>query len=556
MTGEVNLLTEVDPETFAIKLRRLHPWIANHNDVVMFLLKCNMDIKFVGSGEAAKAFLYYITDYITKAQLPVHAALAALSYAIDVASTKFPTLMTPGQVDSNAYVGAMTSTVNSMMGHQEISHPQVLSYLIGGGDHYSSHEYSVLWWGSVLRYVSKFFVPSVASDSSVTSTVPSSELAADDLQLSLALGVGAITASNQLLDYIYRCTTPAFEALCLYEFVCRVGKRSRSKLETRSGQFSDDQHPQYSTHALSVRKVDHVPVLLGPKIHRFDRSDEERELWAYDVAVLFKPWRVPTDLKSADETWLEVATRLRDALEPWKNRVIDNMNVLSECRDARREHRRPGRGDVATAMVLSDGLDELVGSDRVLFEEQNPYSSLEDVDVEGVAEQHVGDTVIKSLLGEQSLAGLRRCLIDDSPLPRGHGEVAEVVADDRDLIKLCSNTMFSLRKRRRPDRTDTEGPAPKRTKFNFRPATFVGALVPGSEVLGDPVSLDEHRSVVEDVIDEMNIRDNAEQLRAIRIVAKHVLDGGSQLLMYVAGVGGTGKSHFIKAVVRMFSMLG
>ncbi|KAJ7157048.1 hypothetical protein C8R43DRAFT_833110, partial [Mycena crocata] len=152
MTGETCPRTIVDPETFAITLRRHHPWIANYNDVVMFLLKCNMDIKFVGSGEAAKTFVYYITDYITKSQLPVHVGLAALSHAISISSSKYQ-LFQPSLVTEDTYIGAMTTTVNSMMGFQEISHPQVLSYLIGGGDHYTSAKFAVLWWGVALQYV-------------------------------------------------------------------------------------------------------------------------------------------------------------------------------------------------------------------------------------------------------------------------------------------------------------------------------------------------------------------------------------------------------------------
>ncbi|KAJ7040623.1 hypothetical protein C8F04DRAFT_948371, partial [Mycena alexandri] len=157
MTGETNPETVVDPETFVISLRRLHPHIANYNDLVVFLLKCNMDIKFVGSGQAAKAFLYYITDYITKPPLPLHVGLAALIHAVSVANTKFPGLSEPAESGQDNYVGAITSTVNSMMAHQEISHPQVLSYLIGGGDHYTSDIFTVLWWGVVRRYVDSFF---------------------------------------------------------------------------------------------------------------------------------------------------------------------------------------------------------------------------------------------------------------------------------------------------------------------------------------------------------------------------------------------------------------
>ncbi|KAJ7665251.1 hypothetical protein DFH06DRAFT_985725, partial [Mycena polygramma] len=153
MTGDTHPVTTVDPDTFAISLRRLHPWIANYNDLVLFLVKCNMDIKFVGSGEAAKAFLFYVTDYITKPPLPVHVGLAALSHAISVANTNFPELSDPEQATAKGYVGAMTSAVNSMMGHQEVSHPQVMSYLIGGGDHYTSERFDVLYWGAIKRHV-------------------------------------------------------------------------------------------------------------------------------------------------------------------------------------------------------------------------------------------------------------------------------------------------------------------------------------------------------------------------------------------------------------------
>ena len=41
-----------------------------------------MDIKFIGSGSAAKAILYYITNYITKPQLKMHVAYSALELSV------------------------------------------------------------------------------------------------------------------------------------------------------------------------------------------------------------------------------------------------------------------------------------------------------------------------------------------------------------------------------------------------------------------------------------------------------------------------------------------
>ncbi|KAJ7881841.1 hypothetical protein B0H13DRAFT_1462870, partial [Mycena leptocephala] len=55
----------------------------------------------------------------------------------------------------------------------------------------------------------------------------------------------------------------------------------------------------------------------------------------------------------------------------------------------------------------------------------------------------------------------------------------------------------------------------------------------------------------------MNIRGNAEQERAVRMVGEHFINRQEdQLLLYVAGVGGTGKSYIIHAIVELFQRCG
>ncbi|EIM82858.1 uncharacterized protein STEHIDRAFT_45239, partial [Stereum hirsutum FP-91666 SS1] len=125
-------------------LRRWHPRINNYNDLVLFLYKCNMDIKFIGSGEAAKALIYYVTDYITKSALPLHLALQALCWAAKQNEAKFNN-------DDDATVDVvqkslMVKAVNSMMARQELSHQQVMSWLVGGGDRYCSHSFKTLFF--------------------------------------------------------------------------------------------------------------------------------------------------------------------------------------------------------------------------------------------------------------------------------------------------------------------------------------------------------------------------------------------------------------------------
>jgi hypothetical protein len=111
-----------------------------------------MDIKYVGSGEAAKALVYYISDYITKNTLATHVGLQALAYAIEQNDVKYIGSQYPlnrDQRDKSLFI----KTVNSIMSRQENSHQQIMSYLIGGGDFYSSHNFCLLRYSDFDRYV-------------------------------------------------------------------------------------------------------------------------------------------------------------------------------------------------------------------------------------------------------------------------------------------------------------------------------------------------------------------------------------------------------------------
>ncbi|TFK78279.1 hypothetical protein K466DRAFT_456490, partial [Polyporus arcularius HHB13444] len=146
--GSTRRTTELDPETLSIQLRRLHPRIANYNDLVIFLLQANMDVKHIGSGEGAKALIYYITDYITKSSLPAHLGLAALMYAIQITDAKY------GRVPewtSREDTGALTVLVNSMLARNEVSEQEIMSHIIGGGDHYTSHKFRLLYYAAFER---------------------------------------------------------------------------------------------------------------------------------------------------------------------------------------------------------------------------------------------------------------------------------------------------------------------------------------------------------------------------------------------------------------------
>ena len=132
----------VDENTGEISLRCLDGMVNHYNDTMLAAVRCNMDIQFIGSGQSAKAILYYVTDYITKTQLKMHVAYAAMEAAVNKVSEYDPS------VDDLAGRAKclLQKCAYALIAHQELSAQQVCSYLMEYGDHYTSHTYRNLFW--------------------------------------------------------------------------------------------------------------------------------------------------------------------------------------------------------------------------------------------------------------------------------------------------------------------------------------------------------------------------------------------------------------------------
>ena len=114
-------------------------------------MRCNMDIKFIGSGPSAKAVMYYITDYITKSQLKAHVAYTALELSVKKLGDYNPE-------DDDFIIHAkklLQKCAYSMISHQELSAQQVCSYLMNFEDHFTSHKYHNLYWISFENFINQ-----------------------------------------------------------------------------------------------------------------------------------------------------------------------------------------------------------------------------------------------------------------------------------------------------------------------------------------------------------------------------------------------------------------
>ncbi|KAJ7200368.1 hypothetical protein GGX14DRAFT_312675, partial [Mycena pura] len=138
-----------DPETGELCLRCLDGLVNNFNSTIIEAIRCNMDIKFIGSGASAKGILYYITDYITKSQLKTHVAFSMLELAVKKLGEYNP-------LENNLTVRAkkmLQKCAYAMLSQQELSAQQVASYLMDFEDHFTSHSYRNLYWTSFESFI-------------------------------------------------------------------------------------------------------------------------------------------------------------------------------------------------------------------------------------------------------------------------------------------------------------------------------------------------------------------------------------------------------------------
>jgi hypothetical protein len=240
LDGSTQAISTVDPETGSIKLRRWQGRVNNFMDLILFLLQCNTDTQYIGSGEAVKVTVFYTTEYITKCDLLLHVGLQALDYATKMHLQNSP--ITPDVASSQKDCNLITKSVNAMMGRQEMSHQQIMSYLVGGGDYYSSHTFQMFKWFDFVKAIERMEHQTTQendviddNDEEIINSVNNEE------QVSVSITHDKIEFSGDFADYALHPTDLPFSDLCLWEFMENCIKK-RGKIldaEHSEGEESD-----------------------------------------------------------------------------------------------------------------------------------------------------------------------------------------------------------------------------------------------------------------------------------------------------------------------------
>ncbi|EGN93338.1 hypothetical protein SERLA73DRAFT_78646 [Serpula lacrymans var. lacrymans S7.3] len=135
-----------------------------------------------------------------------------------------------------------------------------MSYLIGGGNYYTSHSFKLIKWRVLDTFVQTFFEPQLACDDDLDEQSIDDD--GDDIvedewgylngsgmenysdghnisdgtqELNLLIGDGAPTMSNNILDYTLRPSVNVFQCMSLWEFnqwTAKITKASDNLLVT------------------------------------------------------------------------------------------------------------------------------------------------------------------------------------------------------------------------------------------------------------------------------------------------------------------------------------
>jgi hypothetical protein len=197
--------TEVDPETGALKVKKLEPWINFFTPVLTYIMRCNIDVTCMWSGTALKAVIVYVSDYITKTGLKTHVVFEAIRSVFD----KNNDMLGSSLSEKEKARKLMNKIVNALSTKTEMGAPMVCMYLLGNPDHYTNHTFIPFFWHTFVLEAQK---PWEEVDQSTQAD-----------KVTLVKTRKKIIGLSPVHDYIYRPSE--FDDLNLYQWVLQCERR-------------------------------------------------------------------------------------------------------------------------------------------------------------------------------------------------------------------------------------------------------------------------------------------------------------------------------------------
>ncbi|RHZ51694.1 hypothetical protein Glove_475g15 [Diversispora epigaea] len=149
----VEVPRKIYPELGIITLQRCNAYINNHNPYITASCHGNNDIRFIATVKLALAYIYYITNYITKTDASTHNSFLLCAMTLN----KFVTKISDPNELSKEFVPRsrklVTMYLNKIVGQTEMTGPQVSAYLLNIKDYYTPNKFVSIYLNSFETYL-------------------------------------------------------------------------------------------------------------------------------------------------------------------------------------------------------------------------------------------------------------------------------------------------------------------------------------------------------------------------------------------------------------------
>ncbi|CAK5281207.1 unnamed protein product [Mycena citricolor] len=332
--------------------KRLYPYLNAWIPGVSVNVRCNNDMKFLTHGTATQSVAMYIVGYAAKPQMRHHntSAILAKGYAYHVAhpNTMAGELVTSLRDKQQLMLFCLIHAINR---EQELGAPMVVSYLMGWGDRYHSHNYVPIYWTSFVSALLRAhpLLKRKRHTNNNVDVAPNPALAggtstehADDeitgasnvtLQLNSA---GRIFVKSQVIDYSQRGTELADYNMMDYfvdTYESDISSKERESGCQPTDEVTHDTHPSHDQKQRIIRLVGHntFPNFIGQWFPRRD-DEEDQDFYMACMLMLLKPWHVlQDDLKTIDQTWPAAFDLFYQSASPRIHDLLANIQFYHGC---------------------------------------------------------------------------------------------------------------------------------------------------------------------------------------------------------------------------------
>ncbi|TFK58408.1 hypothetical protein BDN72DRAFT_782129, partial [Pluteus cervinus] len=134
--------------------KRIYGYVNNFNEFLMLAICANHDLKLVTNGEDTRDLAWYMSNYALKncrASNNISSLLAVRLLFEEKHNHPYQQKCR----DTNARL--LTQCVNTLSRQQELSRPEVVSLLMGWGDHFLSHRYVPIFLNGIAGFLKRSF---------------------------------------------------------------------------------------------------------------------------------------------------------------------------------------------------------------------------------------------------------------------------------------------------------------------------------------------------------------------------------------------------------------